>query len=216
MSKKTNLGLIAFCKSKLGTDYVYGAKGEILTQDKYNWLKNTYGSYVRSDDSKKIGKWCVDCSGLISWYTGVKRGSTQYHDLNNPQPLSTIANAPVGSAVWQSGHIGVYIGNGMCIEAKGSAYGTVTSKLSDCKFTHWFTLSDIEYLVDEEIKESNTVQTSSSVNSNIINPIERLEEVAKEVISGRWGNGPERISNLENAGYNYDIVRQAVNNIMKK
>lgn len=31
------------------------------------------------------------------------------------------------------------------------------------------------------------------------------EEVAKEVLAGKWGNGAERKAKLESAGYNYAI-----------
>ena len=42
------------------------------------------------------------------------------------------------------------------------------------------------------------------------------EEIAKEVIAGKWGNGAERKSNLENAGYNYSEIQAKVNEKLKK
>lgn len=39
-------------------------------------------------------------------------------------------------------------------------------------------------------------------------------EVAKEVLEGKWGNGAERKSKLEKAGYNYDEVQNYVNNLV--
>lgn len=36
--RKVN-GLIEFCKSKIGTPYVYGAKGEVLTEARLSQLK---------------------------------------------------------------------------------------------------------------------------------------------------------------------------------
>lgn len=38
--------------------------------------------------------------------------------------------------------------------------------------------------------------------------------IAFEVISGKWGNGAERIRNLENAGYNYDRIQKCVNDLV--
>ena len=38
------------------------------------------------------------------------------------------------------------------------------------------------------------------------------EEVANEVISGKWGNMPGRKERLEAAGYNYQEIREIVNN----
>lgn len=147
----TNLGLIKFIKTKLGTPYVYGMKGTVLTLAKYNSLKAQYGNLIWDSDRNKIGQICCDCSGLISWYTGIIRGSTQYKELaKKVYPISTIKNAPIGAAVWKQGHIGVYIGNGEYIAEDGSAYGCRKNKLSNASFTHWFKITDIQYIEEED------------------------------------------------------------------
>ena len=68
----TGKELVAFARSKIGTPYVYGAKGEVLTKEKYDWLKKQYGSLVWESDKKKTGKICVDCSdcslGLVALF----------------------------------------------------------------------------------------------------------------------------------------------------
>lgn len=42
-----------------------------------------------------------------------------------------------------------------------------------------------------------------------------IEEIAKEVIAGKWGNGIDRKVKLEAAGYNYSQVQTRVNKLMK-
>lgn len=42
-----------------------------------------------------------------------------------------------------------------------------------------------------------------------------LDEIAKEVIAGKWGKGSERRANLTDAGYNYALVQARVNEILK-
>ena len=42
-----------------------------------------------------------------------------------------------------------------------------------------------------------------------------LITIANEVIQGKWGNGIERKTRLENAGYNYKEVQSIVNNLLK-
>ena len=42
-----------------------------------------------------------------------------------------------------------------------------------------------------------------------------IDEVAKEVIRGEWGNNPERKRRLESAGYDYNAVQARVNQLMK-
>ena len=43
-----------------------------------------------------------------------------------------------------------------------------------------------------------------------------VDELAREVIQGLWGNGAERKSRLTAAGYDYSVVQSRVNQIMKK
>lgn len=42
-----------------------------------------------------------------------------------------------------------------------------------------------------------------------------IDEIAKEVIEGKWGNGDARKSSLEKAGYNYTEVQKKVNELCK-
>lgn len=46
--------------------------------------------------------------------------------------------------------------------------------------------------------------------------LKSIEEVAREVWAGRWGNGPERKQKLEEAGYNYDEVQAKVAELKKE
>lgn len=45
-------------------------------------------------------------------------------------------------------------------------------------------------------------------------PLKTIEQVADEVIAGKWGNGAERKARLIEAGYNYDEVQAKVNQIL--
>ena len=42
-----------------------------------------------------------------------------------------------------------------------------------------------------------------------------VDEVAREVIQGKWGNGAERKKRLTDAGYDYNEVQKRVNALMK-
>lgn len=63
-------------------------------------------------------------------------------------------------------------------------------------------------------------------NGERINPTEYLnkefivlksiDEIAKEVINGKWGNQPQREELLQNAGYNYKEVQTRVNEMLSK
>lgn len=144
---KTAQGLIEFAKSKIGTAYVYGAKGTVLSLEQIRQLRRTYGSNcVWYSDDNKAGKVCVDCSGLISWYTGIVRGSVQYKSTAvEVIPISQRTNNHIGWAVWMNGHIGIYLGNDTYIAADGSAHGVRIANLSQNRFTHLLKLCDIDY-----------------------------------------------------------------------
>ena len=128
MANLTGTGMATFTKAKKGTPYVYGAKGAdgVFTQTRLNTLAKMYPSmfttsYLNKIKRKKlVGKVCTDCSGLISWYTGKVLGSSQlYSQAYARLPISKWQQFAVGTVVWKSGHVGVYLGNGKVVEAKG-------------------------------------------------------------------------------------------------
>lgn len=45
--------------------------------------------------------------------------------------------------------------------------------------------------------------------------IKSIDEIAKEVIAGKWGNGSERFKKLEAAGYDSNAVQKRVNQLLK-
>lgn len=47
-------------------------------------------------------------------------------------------------------------------------------------------------------------------------PTKSVDEVAQEVINGKWGNNPERKKALEAAGYDYNAVQKKVNQLCNK
>lgn len=49
---------------------------------------------------------------------------------------------------------------------------------------------------------------------NVLN-ILTIDEVAREVIAGKWGNNPQRKKNLEEAGYDYSVVQKRVNEMLR-
>ena len=79
---KTSRELIEFCKGKLGTPYVFGMKGQILTEALLQQLAaenpKVYTSQYITKARSFMGKHCTDCSGLITWCTGILRGSANY------------------------------------------------------------------------------------------------------------------------------------------
>lgn len=169
MSKMKAKDLVKFARSKKGTPYVYGMKGSLMTEANFNYLFNTYGSKkVPYSDRLKIGKVCVDCSGLISWACGVVLGSSGWKAKASVcKPISTIKEAPVGALVWMDGHIGIYTGMKnrvpYYIAADGSRYGVREVPISYNRFTHWLL---VESVFTYEMAGDNEVVTKEKVEIN--------------------------------------------------
>ena len=142
--------LVVFVKSKVGTPYVYGSAGDVLTQAQINcWAglyPNIYSVAYINKAKKFIGKRCTDCSGLIGWATGIRRNSSSYRTTATEViPIAKLGTDHVGYAVWKPGHIGVYIGSNEVVEAKGINYGTVVSKVQNTPWEAAIKLKDVDY-----------------------------------------------------------------------
>ncbi len=53
-------------------------------------------------------------------------------------------------------------------------------------------------------------------NGKVVYPVKKsVDEIAREVIQGKWGNDADRKNRLANAGYDYNAVQKYVNELMK-
>lgn len=75
------------------------------------------------------------------------------------------------------------------------------------------------YQVDTNIsyKDYPSIIKNAKLNGyNLEFKDKTIEELAKEVIDGKWKNYPERKKLLEEAGYNYNEVQNKVNEILRR
>ena len=67
---------------------------------------------------------------------------------------------------------------------------------------------DMNYLYNEDIiKEPGSTENTDKKS---------VDELAQEVIDGKWGDGEDRKKRLEAAGYNYNAVQDRVNEMLAK
>lgn len=45
-------------------------------------------------------------------------------------------------------------------------------------------------------------------------PLKSVDEIAREVIQGKWGNGDERVKRLTAAGFDYSVIQKRVNQMI--
>ncbi len=149
---KTAKGLVEYAKAQLGRPYWYGAYGQAASKDVYNIYKGMYPKYYKWEFTPEVvGQKVHDCVGLIKgylWCNNPEDTKPKYDSANDRSAnmtrdictingkISTIPEVP-GMLVFLDHHVGVYIGNGDVIEARGHAYGVVKTKLSDRPWKTW-------------------------------------------------------------------------------
>lgn len=68
----------------------------------------------------------------------------------------------------------------------------------------------------QKVKKAGFDAFITTKGGSSISPKKTVEELAKEVIAGKWGSGMDRKNRLTQAGYDYEAVQAEVNRIMKK
>ena len=63
--------------------------------------------------------------------------------------------------------------------------------------------------------ENNNPTVINVPNTVVTAPAKTVDELAQEVLDGKWGNGADRKKRLTEAGYNYAAVQEAVNKLVK-
>ena len=147
-----------------GWGYTWGTIGYVMTP---GFLDSKAAQYPEGVGDKRdiierlwMGKRTTDCVGLIKsygWYNPETQtidyntngmpdfGANQmYYTASESGTIDTLPEIP-GLAVWQDGHIGVYIGNGEIVEAAGTAVGIIKTKVAQRDFTHWLKVAYIDY-----------------------------------------------------------------------
>ena len=134
--------------------YIWGTKGQIWTQANQDAATRDmtvlYGQ-------KWVGKRVADCSGLFVW-AYKQLGASIYHGSNTIYNKYTVTDRRgkvtdltqirPGTAVFQFSngnrhHIGLYVGGGTVIEARGTRKGVIPSEVSD--WAEWGELKDVDY-----------------------------------------------------------------------
>lgn len=170
--------------------YIYATSGEVWTEaEQQKATRKQTIEYGR----KWIGKHVADCSGLFSW-AFKQLGGYMYHGSNTMYKSYCTAKGKInkatvlkpGTAVFtgtetEHGHVGLYIGGGKVIEAKGTQAGVVMSNLSDKRWTYWGELKGVNYGAED----SETALRKGDKGE----AVKELQKLLKEkgYSLGKWG-----------------------------
>ena len=174
-ANKNNLDLVQWAIEAYNDQwgYVMGTFGHILTEGlleaKIIQLPEDILPYEDFIRANYLGRRTADCVGLIkgySWYD-VETGEIRYGSNGMPDiGADTIYfNAPVrghistmpeipGLIVHSDGHVGIYIGDGYVIEAMGTRYGVVKTRVANRNWTGWCKNPYIDYIEEEPEQET--------------------------------------------------------------
>jgi hypothetical protein len=172
---KTDNGLVENAKHALTEKwgYVYGTYGHVLTpkllEEKRKQYPDNIEKYYEFIVNNYLNQCTVDCVGLIKSYLwlnddceivynsktdlsadGMFEAAKEKENVWYPDEVDKVIPEILGLCVWKKGHIGIYIGKGEVIEARGTMYGVVKTKLNDRPWTHWLKCPFIEYIDPEQ------------------------------------------------------------------
>ncbi len=146
-----------------GARYWYGtcwyrATDELLARKKRQYPAHYTQTRMAAYESHvTAGRMVCDCVGLIKgfFWTGNGAGANVYRANNCPDTSAdgmiglcgetgAMASLPEtrGAVLWKKGHIGVYVGGGMAVEARGFSYGVVRTKEAGRGWQKWGYLPD--------------------------------------------------------------------------
>lgn len=86
----------------------------------------------------------VDCSGLIYMYAGGDRCAMIDYCQDSGYVSDGVPNIH-GLGLYQPGHVGVYVGGGMAVDARSSDYGICFESVYSKNWTMWFKHETISY-----------------------------------------------------------------------
>ena len=150
-----------------GWGYVWGTFGGVLTESMLQYKLKQYPDIGASEAFIRehwLGRRTTDCVGLLKgygWlnpdtltidyntngmpdytadqmYASAKENGTEYGGMDTMPDI-------VGLGLWKQGHWGVYVGNGYAIEAMGTQYGVVRTKVEGRGWQGWCKIPYIQY-----------------------------------------------------------------------
>ena len=196
---KTASYACAFARAKVGQAYWYGTFGQKCSYELMAEKKKAYPSYydqskysVKFTDQIVAGMKCCDCSGLIKWILwseSIENDTPHYNaipgtDLSANDMISkgctdvgSISNLPEipGLILWKNNHVGIYLGNGKAVEARGHDWGIV---ISDVASRGWQKYGKLKWF-DYSVQPAPTPTQKCSVSLPVLRKGDKNDSVKK-------------------------------------
>lgn len=164
-----------------------------------NWLYSRLGSLAATVTSKLGGSTATD--------------STETTAGTSKATNSSFPATPFTVKVLIS-DLNIRKGAGMNYAATGKYTGKGIFTISEVE-NGWGKLKSGAGWIYLENPNYCTVQGKVTTSTNTTLVKKSVDEIAKEVISGKWGNGDARKKALSAAGYDYNAIQKKVNELLK-
>lgn len=153
---------IANAKKYIGWKYIYAAKGgrytEAQIKDLAQQYPNVYTPAYLNKTLKNANCDATDCSGLLYLAFNKKHllSSSGFYNIAKIQgKITTVEDAPIGAALYKSGHISIKISDTEHIESRGVDYGVVIKPITSQKWTCGLMFDFIDYDIRKDIYQVN-------------------------------------------------------------
>lgn len=212
----TNKQLVAYVKGQIGRPYWFGCFGQKSNASLLTAKRKQYPSYYEDADfALQFGKKVHDCCGLIKgaiFCDGALDAVPKYNKkydvdsdtmLNQCSESGSIGSIPEieGVLVFKKGHVGVYIGGGKVVEARGHKYGVIESNLGYMPWTNWGKHKDIEYIVENKAETVVPDVPTEKTTNYTVNAGDTLSGIC-----GRFGVNMDDVVRWNNIS-NPNIIR---------
>lgn len=209
-------------------DYYGVIRGAAAANVNYNYILE-HGFHT----NKKCADWLLNDNNLktlakkeadvIASFFNVKNNTTTEKKEETKKEENKTSNNNVVSKSYTTGLYRVNVadlnirrGPGINYSVTGCIRDKGTYTIMEIKNGSWGRLKsgagwiNVHKSYCTKVKNNNTTSTKNTTATKKIN-----ESIAKEVLSGKWGNGSERKKKLEAAGYNYSAIQAIVNKLCK-
>lgn len=164
--------------------------------------------------------WCGKTSAVYGGATYTSNGVPDFGTENAMSYCDNVStdfsNIDIGEWLWLPGHVGYYVGNGKVIEctpmwSNGVQYTNITAR-------KWQKHGKCIYIDYEEAKQMSKCPYCGhdlGTKPAKTTPTKSNDELAREVIQGKWGNGGDRKKRLTEAGYSYGDIQRKVDELLR-
>ena len=205
---------IEICYSKSGGDRFHKAEENAaeltaILMKKYGWGTDKIGTKTINTHQYRSGKYCPHRTldeGIDRFWNMVREKyatitGTEY----NPQPETpSTSGRKVGDVVTING---IYTSSTSTTKLNPARTSGTITKIVSARNPYLLDYGNLGWTNDSCIVGSSSSSAPSTSGKS-------LDQVAQEVINGQWGNGNDRKSRLQAAGYNYSEVQNRVNEIL--